>query len=363
MSQLGFRELRDGDAEWLARCAPSWIREPPTRLRWMQALSQGLPGAAVAVISNTPFALLHLGNLDAAHRRASVQMWAPPDARGSSALAAALEQWVEATFVRWPLHRLTLEWCDDERPPPGLDDVFRSEGCMVRQRWAAGAWRDVTLWARLRTPSEAPASSVTLGGPRVVRPSRSHHSPGSGSRRPSDTQPLRGRLVTLRAIAAEDEPFLHRLATRPEVLHRWRAGSELPDAEQYAIWRRTNNAVDVIAETHEGRPVGELVLYGWERLEGVAYLGCAFLPETWGTPVVIDALRAFLRYCFDVAGLRKLCLEIPEWNLDRLSSGLGRVLDVEAIQVDHLWRGGRPQAQVVAALWPEAFRRRDGQRQ
>ena len=114
MNRLEWRPCLEQDAQWLAGCAPRWVRRRPTMAEWRRSIAQGLPAAAVVGGDGAPGALLRLSSVDGRHRRANVELWIVPDRRGSDLVHRALPVWLAGVWRSWPLHRVTLEWCDAE---------------------------------------------------------------------------------------------------------------------------------------------------------------------------------------------------------------------------------------------------------
>jgi RimJ/RimL family protein N-acetyltransferase len=275
--------------------------------------------------------------------------------------------------------KLTVESIGDESRAPGaISACFAPEGVLREHTWASGGWEHVTLWAACRDDGLLPApgretvpqrlvDAMRRGREAVGRESPVSRNAGQGSAGPrphraGSSAELRGHRTSLRAVTNRDLPFLHSLAAGPASSQLGRGSLMLPSEALFERWWRGANTVDLIVEDYGGQPIGEVYLYGVEPLDRRANLGCAFLRETWGTFPVVDALHTAVRYAFGPLGLRKLGVEIPEWNLDRLRSGIGRLLTVEAVRRDHLYRDGRYGYQVVAALTPDVVVNRDRRR-
>jgi RimJ/RimL family protein N-acetyltransferase len=97
--------------------------------------------------------------------------------------------------------------------------------------------------------------------------------------------------------------------------------------------------------------VGLVVAYS--PSEGHVHLGAVFDPAHTGSGLAAQAVVVFARYLFHSFPLRKLYLEIPEFNMPQLRSGVGRLFQVEGVLREHCYYAGRWWDQHIAAIYPD----------
>lgn len=168
----------------------------------------------------------------------------------------------------------------------------------------------------------------------------------------------RSTTVMLRAIEEPDVVALYRASLDPATNHRWRFRGRTPAPEQFrqALFSEQVLAQYMVAlvESHEST-VGVVSAYAGDLVSKFCYV--AFqrvgrfdqteVQETGG--LMIEGALLFVQYLFDHFDLRKLYLEVPEYNrsLFPLEGGL---LVEEGRLADHLWYGDRYWDQYLFAI-------------
>jgi RimJ/RimL family protein N-acetyltransferase len=79
--------------------------------------------------------------------------------------------------------------------------------------------------------------------------------------------------------------------------------------------------------------------------------GAIATPEAEGTGVAVEASFLALRMAFKVWNIRKVYLEVPEFNLAPILSGVGRVFHDEGRRREHLYYDGRWWDLVTLAVY------------
>jgi RimJ/RimL family protein N-acetyltransferase len=175
---------------------------------------------------------------------------------------------------------------------------------------------------------------------------------------------LRGHTVTLRPI--DDEAtvrFLYELGTRSEISFRWRLAGRQPTWPQYQREvESSSELLHLVAEdaqdtqnSNTNRLIGELLLYGHEPEDGLAYFGCAFLPDVWRSVRTIEAIYMTLRYGFEVFNLRKIYIEFPEFNMAQFKRSIGSIFKIEATLREHHWYADTYWDYHICALYRPAL--------
>jgi len=168
--------------------------------------------------------------------------------------------------------------------------------------------------------------------------------------------PLRGPYATLRVIQPEDYPFLRTLETSSEVATRWRLRGTTPGPEQWvqSLWNGVMVQF-VVAETKTDKPIGLVALYAPNFQEGHARLGAGRFDLHSRNPVMIFGVAMFLEYVFHGWNLRKLYMDLPEYNYPQFSSGLGRFFDIEGRLREHTFASGRYWDELTLAIYRDRW--------
>ncbi len=167
---------------------------------------------------------------------------------------------------------------------------------------------------------------------------------------------LAGPRVALRPVAPEDLRPLWALATDPRTRQRWRWRGHTPTLEEFG--RSISAGVlsqFVVVRVPRLEPIGHLTAYAADLSDGYAYVALLMAPEVQGTGMGAEAMVVFARHLFASWNLRKLYLEVPEFNLAAFASILRRLAVEEGRLRQHRFWDGRFHDQVVLAVYRERF--------
>jgi RimJ/RimL family protein N-acetyltransferase len=190
-----------------------------------------------------------------------------------------------------------------------------------------------------------------------------HATTGSASELAQATRPklkLVGRLTRLRVIEDKDIDYLYRLCGDEEILFRWRHQGETlsPQSFAQALWQQVI-AQFVIEHRKSRNPLGLVAAYQADFRNGYAYLAVLLDPIVIGTGWILEAPALFITYLFQVFNFRKIYLEVPEYNLDAISSGVGRVFAEEGCLKGHRYLDGRYWNLFLLAIYRDEWQERN----
>jgi RimJ/RimL family protein N-acetyltransferase len=168
--------------------------------------------------------------------------------------------------------------------------------------------------------------------------------------------PRTGRWVSLAPVSRQYMEFLYQLATNEENGFRWLLAGTVPPAEvfQQNFWKGVLTQFVVLVRSSSA-PIGIVVAYNAEINHGFAYLGADFAPNVQGIGIAIEAVELFVDYLFATYNLRKLYLEVPEYNLGTMANGIGGVLREEGVLREHTYYRNQYWDRHVLALYREEF--------
>jgi len=109
----------------------------------------------------------------------------------------------------------------------------------------------------------------------------------------------------------------------------------------------------VIMEIRGGVPRGTAVAYNADLNHGYCYVGVAMTPETQGTGLAVEAFLLFVRHLFATYRLRKLYMDVPEYNLRPLERAIGSAFLVEGRLRDHTYSQGQYWDRIYLAVYPD----------
>lgn len=165
---------------------------------------------------------------------------------------------------------------------------------------------------------------------------------------------LSGERVRLEPMTRERLSFVYHLSTTDPASFRWRYRGRVPTPEAFEAEFMPGVLTHFVAvEARSGTPAGYLVCYNRNAPEGYAYLGVVFADSQSGSRVPLEASDLFLRHLFWTYNLRKLYLEIPEYNYDLIRSGAGRYFDVEGRLHEHDYYALKYWDQYILAIYPD----------
>jgi len=173
----------------------------------------------------------------------------------------------------------------------------------------------------------------------------------------------RGRWVTLSPVMREHLPFLYELAIDEESGFRWRYGGGVPPFEVFEknLWTGVQIQF-VIGDRATRNPIGFVQLYNVDHIQRFGYLGAILARQVQGVGIGMEGIVLFLRYVFATWDIRKLYLEMPEFNAHQLHSTIRLgIIEREGCFRRHSFYDGRWWDRHIYALYREVFQQWDGQ--
>lgn len=136
--------------------------------------------------------------------------------------------------------------------------------------------------------------------------------------------------------------FLYQLSIDEEVGYQWRFAGSVPSREafQQELWNGVLSQFVVLA-LRDKSPIGSVVAYAANLPMGFVYVGGAMAPGITGTGMGIEAFDTFFNYLFVTYPLRKIYMEVPEYNLPAFASGIGGLFKHEGCLKQHTFYAGR----------------------
>lgn len=167
---------------------------------------------------------------------------------------------------------------------------------------------------------------------------------------------LDGRFVSLVVPTHNDYPEIHRLWTHPDVMFRWRdrGGTRPLEAVGQTLWSGSE-IVFIVRSARSGELAGMATCYGYDVYNRHAKFAMAMAPETWGRPHGVEAAALFIDHCFRSLDLRKLYLDVPEFNLPQLEAGLGKYFVQEGCLCNHDYFDGRHWDNYILAIYRSSW--------
>lgn len=174
-----------------------------------------------------------------------------------------------------------------------------------------------------------------------------------------DTLPIprrSGRWVQLVPATPNYYDFVYSLVADEAVGYRWRFAGSVPAREVFdrALW---NNVLSqfIVVSTANAAPLGLVQAYNAELTYGFTYVAQVMSTEAVGTGVGAEAFYLFAGYLFRVLPLRKLYLDVPEYNLPLVVSSRGFPVRTEGRLREHSYYDGRLWDRVVLALYRQDY--------
>lgn len=168
-----------------------------------------------------------------------------------------------------------------------------------------------------------------------------------------------GRLVALRGVLPSDFEWLYASAVAPDSGVTWRFRGMTPSHEAFSrsLWDNCFCQY-VVYTTVQPTPVGLVGLYNANLASGLAYLHVLAAEPSQGTGMALAGAALLLDRAFDLWRLRKVCLELPEYNESLIGhETLGRRAVLEARLPEHEYLWGRFWSLGVWAIYGEEWSR------
>jgi hypothetical protein len=160
---------------------------------------------------------------------------------------------------------------------------------------------------------------------------------------PAPLARLEGADCALRQLGPVDYDWVYATLMAPGVLLTHRFGGRPPSPEQFASILWSGVATQFVIH-RPGQPTaraGLVSFYNHDAGNGTAWLSVLLDPEVQGVGWPWQGVVLAIDHVFRAISIRKLCIEIAEWNVPAFG-GLERFgFRPEGVQVDHLYLDGR----------------------
>jgi hypothetical protein len=162
---------------------------------------------------------------------------------------------------------------------------------------------------------------------------------------------LRGRHVYLRPVVPEDYSFLRMVDTSAELGVRWRFRGSTPSPEQWVQAGGAQLAQFMVVRASDHQPLGLTTAYNQNFQDQHAYLAAMSFDAMSPNPLMVLGTAIFIEYVFTCWSLRKLYMELPEFNLPQFGSAVGSLFAEEGRLREDMYYDGRYWDKVVLALY------------
>lgn len=135
-----------------------------------------------------------------------------------------------------------------------------------------------------------------------------------------------------------------------------------PSPEQWtrAAWAEVLAQFLVVARASQ-KPIGLVAVYRPNFQDGHAYLSGARFDAGKRSPLMIMGVSLFLKYVFECWDFRKIYMDVPEFNLTPIASGLSRhYFTLEGQLKEHVFFEGRYWDQYTLAAYRDVWAHRGG---
>jgi RimJ/RimL family protein N-acetyltransferase len=164
-----------------------------------------------------------------------------------------------------------------------------------------------------------------------------------------------GRWTILEPPGPQYLDFVYHFATREPSLARQLSGP-LPGREE-VLRRLADDALVqfIVLMASTRRPIGIVRAYRAQIPNGHAFVGGAMVPELRGTGIGSEAFLLFVAYLFSTWNLRKVYVEIPEYQLGAIRNHVGGVLVQEGRLRAHHYYDQQRWDQLLFAIYRDRF--------
>lgn len=152
--------------------------------------------------------------------------------------------------------------------------------------------------------------------------------------------PTVGRWCWLRPLTDSDAEFIYRAELTGANLTRYRFAGRTPSRDQ--VWASFFQGVEcafAVCRRGADEPLGTAVVFDADYRNGHAKLAAAMYDKQLrGWP--LEGVALAIDYAFRVFNLRKLYLDVLEFNLPQFGSAVGTLFEVEGRLRDHHYLDG-----------------------
>ncbi len=170
---------------------------------------------------------------------------------------------------------------------------------------------------------------------------------------------LNKKAISLRPFNENtDFEWYYRLSTSLDSLLRWRFYGSPPTREQFAQLINVSVHCQFVAEIKNGNSnidprIGVVVSYNYDNVNNVTYLGVITNQKKRPLGIVISTI--FIEYLFNTWPLRKIYLEMPEFNVTNIKSGIDRFFVEESRLKNHFYSLNKYHDYLTFAIYKEDF--------
>lgn len=161
--------------------------------------------------------------------------------------------------------------------------------------------------------------------------------------------------VTLRPVLPTDLEELYLWSTQVDSAYRWRFGGATPTPEQFREAMLGGVLCQFIVESPGRQRRGLVVCYGHDHVNGTAYVAVQGNPaDRSGVGAMVGFVK-LIDHVFTHWPMRRLYVEVPEYNRSQFRRGLERHLVCEARYQEKVFHGGRYWDETVWTMTRQMF--------
>jgi RimJ/RimL family protein N-acetyltransferase len=165
--------------------------------------------------------------------------------------------------------------------------------------------------------------------------------------------------VGLRPLRPGDYQQLYEACLDPTTSFRYRFGGRTPSFDEFRTTLYAGvTAQFAVCDVRDGRLIGLVSAYNEVRDLGHCYLAfqrCGQAAGVSSEREMVDGMCLFVRYLFVTFPLRKLYIEVPEYNEYLIGGMTSSFLRAEGRMAAHYWHAGRYWDNLLLALYREDF--------
>ena len=192
-----------------------------------------------------------------------------------------------------------------------------------------------------------------------VNPSTSEDPGVDASFRDAPVLPLSSARVLLRPPDSMDHQTLRQAELSEHLSRRWRFQGAIPSPEEYVagLWRGTLCQF-LVHRLPDSEIVGMVTAYGADFRNGHCKIAGAKFDPADRSSSFLEGGMLFLNYLFGMWDFHKLYLESPEYNMNQIASGIGKLMTVEGRLRNHFVVGTERYDQILLSITRETWEAR-----
>lgn len=137
---------------------------------------------------------------------------------------------------------------------------------------------------------------------------------------------------------------------------RWRHRGRTPGPDEWVarLWDGVTAQYLVFAK-ESGTCLGMVASYGRDDLSTYAYVAAARFDEDATDTMFMEGVAMLITNTFSSWPIRKIYMEVPEYNTGPFGSAIGSILEEEGRLRGHVYASGQYWDQLVLALYRETW--------